>query len=76
VGRGGGGGNIAGRRGGRGGFDPGAAAAVGIIGGVVGVMAAEAERKAAIRECRRRYGGRYDASTGMVYMRGDAFPCP
>jgi hypothetical protein len=39
-------------------------------------MAAEAERNAAIRECRRLYGRRYDINTGMVYTRGDAFPCP
>ncbi len=77
VGGGGGGNRFGGRGGGRGGgFNPGAAAAVGIIGGVVGIMAVDAQRKAAIRECRETYGRAYDRATGMVFLRGEQFPCP
>jgi hypothetical protein len=81
AGRGGGGARVGGRGGGRGGRGRGgsavgAAAAVGIFGAVVGAMAADAARKEAIRDCRRTYVRRYDAETGMVYIRGDSFPCP
>ena len=67
-----------GNRGGgrRGGIDPGAAAAIGIIGAIGTAIAIDAARQSQINECKRRWGRRYDASTGMVYTRGDEFPCP
>jgi len=73
--RGGGGGNRGGGQR-RGGFDPGAAAAIGIIGAIGTAIAIDAARQSAVTECRRRYGRRYDAETGMVYSRRGDFPCP